>query len=308
MIPHSKRMVVPERVYLEHCRIFVEDGRVVFATQEKGEVMSLPYKNMPFLLLGSGTSITNSAARLLASQRIPFGFCGAHATPSFTAEDIVWQTSLDEYGPSEYMQEWARLFFDEERRLQAAKHFMHRRIKMCRRVWDEEGYPVMFSEIFKSAEIARLIAEKASVTQLLALEGEMTKKIYAKFIGLHKGKPEFVREHGIEKPVSVVAHINKKLDRGNYLAYGFGASALAALGIPHGFPVMHGKTRRGGLVFDVADLIKDAIVLPHSFLPNHLDKTSSENKQEICNLVVKYDGIDYMIDTIKQCIYGDFIQ
>lgn len=41
------------------------------------------------------------------------------------------------------------------------------------------------------------------------------------------------------------------------------------MGIPHGFAVMHGKTRRGALVFDVADLIKDAIVLPTAFIAAH---------------------------------------
>jgi CRISPR/Cas system-associated endonuclease Cas1 len=29
---------------------------------------------------------------------------------------------------------------------------------------------------------------------------------------------------------------------------------------------MHGKTHRGALVFDIADLIKDAIVLPWAFI------------------------------------------
>lgn len=30
--------------------------------------------------------------------------------------------------------------------------------------------------------------------------------------------------------------------------------------------VMHGKTRRGALVFDIADIVKDAIVLPLAFI------------------------------------------
>jgi hypothetical protein len=55
-------------------------------------------------------------------------------------------------------------------------------------------------------------------------------------------------------------------DHGNYLAYGLGATATWVLGLPHGLAVLHGKTRRGGLVFDVADLVKDALVLPQAFL------------------------------------------
>lgn len=32
------------------------------------------------------------------------------------------------------------------------------------------------------------------------------------------------------------------------------------LGLPHGLAVLHGKTRRGGHVFDAADLVKDAVI------------------------------------------------
>ena len=56
------------------------------------------------------------------------------------------------------------------------------------------------------------------------------------------------------------------LNHGNYLAYGLAATTLWVLGIPHGFAVMHGKTRRGALVFDVADLIKDSVILPWAFI------------------------------------------
>jgi hypothetical protein len=42
-------------------------------------------------------------------------------------------------------------------------------------------------------------------------------------------------------------------------AYGLAATTLWVLGIPHGFALMHGKTRRGALVFDIADLIKDSL-------------------------------------------------
>src|SRR5256885_6518537 len=55
---------------------------------------------------------------------------------------------------------------------------------------------------------------------------------------------------------------NRYLDHGNYLAYGLGATATWVLGLPHGLAVLHGKTRRGGLVFDAADLVKDAAILP----------------------------------------------
>jgi CRISPR-associated protein Cas1 len=65
------------------------------------------------------------------------------------------------------------------------------------------------------------------------------------------------------------------LNHGNYLAYGLAATTLWVLGISHSFAVMHGKTRRGALVFDVADLIKDAVVLP--FVPKRAKSKSFVN-------------------------------
>ncbi|MGD0959251.1 MAG: hypothetical protein ABSB19_05525 [Methylomonas sp.] len=50
------------------------------------------------------------------------------------------------------------------------------------------------------------------------------------------------------------------------MAYGLAACCLWVLGIPHSLPVLHGKTRRGALVFDLADLIKDAAIMPNAFL------------------------------------------
>ena len=79
---------------------------------------------------------------------------------------------------------------------------------------------------------------------------------------------EFKRDHDGEDTV------NRFLNHGNYLAYGMAACVLWVLGIPHSLAVMHGKTRRGGLVFDVADIIKDALVLPMAF--TEADKGTSE--------------------------------
>jgi CRISPR-associated protein Cas1 len=55
------------------------------------------------------------------------------------------------------------------------------------------------------------------------------------------------------------------LDQGNYIAYGLAGIVLWAMGVPPGLAVNHGVTRAGGLVFDLADCIKDAIVLPRAF-------------------------------------------
>ncbi|EGR3934075.1 type I-F CRISPR-associated endonuclease Cas1, partial [Vibrio cholerae] len=92
---------------------------------------------------------------------------------------------------------------------------------------------------------------------------------------------------------------NDFLNHGNYLAYGLAASCLWVLGIPHGFAVMHGKTRRGALVFDVADLIKDAIVLPWAFVCAKENASEQEFRQQILQAFIEHKALDFMFDTVK---------
>ena len=92
---------------------------------------------------------------------------------------------------------------------------------------------------------------------------------------------------------------NRFLNHGNYLAYGLGACTLWVLGIPHGFAVMHGKTRRGALVFDVADLVKDAIVLPWSFVCAKQNFTEQEFRQKILQKFTEYKALDFMFGQVQ---------
>ena len=63
---------------------------------------------------------------------------------------------------------------------------------------------------------------------------------------------------------------------------------------------MHGKTRRGALVFDVADLIKDAIVLPFAFISAMEGKTDQEFRTLCLTKFTDYAALDFMFDTIKE--------
>jgi len=92
---------------------------------------------------------------------------------------------------------------------------------------------------------------------------------------------------------------NQFLDHGNYLAYGLGATATWVLGLPHGLAVLHGKTRRGALVFDVADLVKDAVVLPQAFISAAQGDDDSEFRRQCIDRLRKAAALDTMIDTLK---------
>ena len=95
---------------------------------------------------------------------------------------------------------------------------------------------------------------------------------------------------------------NRFLTHGNYLAYGLAASCLWCLGLPHGFALMHGKTRRGALVFDVADIVKDAIVLPMAFVAAAEGLKDNEFRNLCVESLLEHAAMDQMFDTIKTIV------
>ena len=128
---------------------------------------------------------------------------------------------------------------------------------------------------------------------LLQKEALLTKQLY-RYAAKTTKLGDFVRER------ENTDLANGFLNHGNYLAYGLAATTLWVLGIPHGFAVMHGKTRRGALVFDVADLIKDAIVLPWAFISAKEKATEQEFRQQILQKFTEHKALDFMFEQVKQ--------
>ena len=304
-ILHSKRANI---YYLEHCRVMQKDGRVLYLTEAKNEnqYWNIPIANTTVILLGTGTSITQAAMRMLASAGVLVGFCGGGGTPLFMGCEIEWMTPQSEYRPTEYMQGWMQFWFDEEKRLDAAKIFQHARIEFIRKVWGkdrdlkEEGF--YLDDAPMTQEITRFTDKVSTITKvgdLLLAEALMTKQLY-KIAATKTGLSSFTRQH--EESDSA----NNFLNHGNYLAYGLAACTLWVLGIPHSFAVMHGKTRRGALVFDVADLIKDAIVLPWAFICAKEKMSEQEFRQQILQKFTEHKCLDFMFEEVKKIALRDW--
>ncbi len=261
--PRSRAVLMSRRAnvyYLEHVRLVQRGERLMYLNESGEEIdkfVNIPYKNTAFILLGKGTSITDAAARRLAEANIVLGFCGSGGSPLFGATDMTFWSPQDEYRPTEYMQAWAAMWFDEGRRLEAAKEFLGYRAELVHKKLPLDGAAQAASILQQAISNAR------STEELLSAEAIYAKRLYALFARQHK--IEFSREPGRGKKETVADIINSFLDHGNYLAYGYAACALHTLGISFAFPVLHGKTRRGALVFDVADLVKDWLVMPAAF-------------------------------------------
>lgn len=302
-ILHSKRANL---YYLEHCRILANGGRVEYVTDtgKQSEYRNIPIANTTVLLLGSGTSVTQSAMRELAKAGVMVGFCGGNGTPLFSANevdvDIQWFSPQSEYRPTEYLQSWVSFWFDDARRLQAAKQMQLLRLQFVRtqwssRYWQDAGFKVdatRLDSLLKQAE--HNIPRQNDSMSLLTEEARLSKQLYA-LAAQTVSYGEFVRaKQGSGSDVA-----NRFLDNGNYLAYGLAASACWVLGLPHGLALLHGKTRRGALVFDVADLVKDALVLPQAFVSAMRGDESQDFRNACTSNFLRQEALDFMIDSLK---------
>lgn len=303
-ILHSKRANL---YYLEHCRVLVNGGRVEYVTDEgkKSLYWNIPIANTTSLLLGTGTSITQAAMRELAKAGVIVGFCGGGGTPLFSATerdtDILWFSPQSEYRPTEYLQAWTKFWFDDKKRLEAAKKVQFARLDFLFKGWasnrrlKDEGFHVPSARLETLVEQNReKVAQASDVTFLLTEEARLTKQLFKLAVNA-VDYGEFVRS----KRGQGTDPANRFLDHGNYLAYGMAATATWVLGLPHGLAVLHGKTRRGGLVFDVADLVKDAIILPQAFISAAQGHEEQEFRRNCIEALTRSKSLDYMIDNLK---------
>jgi len=304
-ILHSKRANI---YYLEMCRVMQKDGRVLYLTeeQEQKQYWNIPIANTTCILLGTGTSITQAAVRMLASAGVLIGFSGSGGTPLIAANEVEWLSPQSEYRPTEYIQGWMQFWFDEQKRLLVAKQFQQQRLFYLQRVWSKdkdlniEGFHITDPTIHQALDnFSAKIEHCKDTTNLLVIEAQLTKSLY-KIAASHTKQKDFIRQHdSIDKA-------NAFLNHGNYLAYGLAASTLWVLGIPHGFAVMHGKTRRGALVFDVADLIKDTLILPWAFICAKENATEQEFRQQCLQNFTQHKALDFMFDTVKNVALKEF--
>jgi CRISPR-associated protein Cas1 len=302
-ILHSKRANL---YYLEHCRVMQKNGRVLYLQEAKHNNLywNIPIANTTILMLGGGTSITHAAVRMLARAGVLVGFCGTGGTPLYMGNEIEWMTPQSEYRPTQYLQGWCSFWFDDQQRLAAAKQLQQARITYLSQVWQKdadlkaEGFNANDTEIKKALQLCSQRIEQANKpAELLLNEAQLTKMLY-KYAANHTKQSGFTRQHQETDKANVF------LNHGNYLAYGLAACTLWVLGIPHGFAVMHGKTRRGALVFDVADLIKDAIVLPWAFICAKENATEQEFRQQCLQAFTNHKALDFMFDQIKEIALG----
>ena len=310
-IPLSKRGYI---FLLEHSRIKVTGGVLVYLKSESGVYKSynIPNLNTSLLMIGEGSSITRDAVAMLGDSNTLLMFVGGKGLPLHGVSDLSFNiiSPSVEYRPTKYMQSWAQIFFDETKRLKVAKIFMRLRIENIEYFFNKtteiQEMGINSSSIDNIAIEFKSDVEKAKSTeQLLLAEARFTKKLYAFFARTIK-LAEFTRKHGVDSCDNDMDIVNNYLDHGNYLCYGLASVSLHGLGISYAFPVLHGKTRRGALVFDIADLVKDSICLPLAFYCAINGNSDSEFREKLMFNINSFKVLDLLFKQIESSIEESF--
>jgi len=242
---------------LERSRVRLAEGRAVHVDADpdatEARAWNIPSLNTTAVMLGQGCSITQPAARRLADDDVLLAFVGTGGTPLICASQS--------YRPGDRLQRWVSLWPDPVWRLSAAKHLQRARLDAIAASWPRVS-PGRFSAdpTAATAGFAARVDGARDNAALMGAEGDCTRALYRE-----ASRAAGVTWHG-RSPGERPDLVNALLDHGNYLAYGLAGVALWALGIPPSLPVLHGRSTSGGLVFDLADVVKDALVLPVAFL------------------------------------------
>lgn len=302
------RLLVTDRagaLYLERARVHVENDRVVYhiTDDEHRREYNIPHVNLAVLFIGQGTSITQDAMRLLGEEGVHLAVTGTGGTP-------LHMGGLTTYTSTRYFRELLPIYLSPEKSLAAAKTVMRDRTARMRKLGLQGAQKWLRARDMPglSRSCATFDANVAScrdIPQLLGFEGQFSKACYAEFsraAGL-SGDQAFRRDPGAsakgKDDPEAIRRINRMIDHGNYLCYGMAGAALWALGIPPHMSVFHGKTRAGGLVFDLADSFKDALVLPLAFAAAREKDTEDAEKTFRGRLIGAFDDRRILKEAIE---------
>jgi len=299
---------------IEHARVKVENGKLVYLQAENGVFKSynIPHINTSLIMIGEGSSITRDAVAMISDSNTILMFVGGKGSPLHASSDLSFtvMSPAIEYGPTQYMQSWIYLFIGKEKALKAAKDFMNFRIENILYFYQkldfvQEMGVVLTSNSHEIKEYKSKIEASKNETELLLSEAWFTKILY-RYFAISTKMGGFVREHSKNSNANDFDIINGFLDHGNYLFYGLASVVLHGLGISYALPLLHGKTRRGALVFDVADLIKDSVCLPLAFYCALNGDDDKKFRDKLMFYVEKFTLLDKLFAQVKTVAQKDY--
>jgi CRISPR-associated protein Cas1 len=259
-------------VWVERCRVTIDNGSLVIAFDEKGEELELPYQQLNALLLGPGTTITHDAMRHFSAHGTCVAFVGVDGTRLYTAPPIFERDADLARKQATY---WASV----TTRVLVAKRMYAKRFSETPRTNDLDS--------LRGMEAARI---------------KRSYEILAQQFGISwKGRRYDRRDHdGTDVPNQAINHAVTALEA----AVAVAVQATATLP-PLGF--LHEDSAKSW-VLDLCDLYRTTVTVPIAFSCAKEQLKGSELtldrgvRRAVSRHVRKTGFVDQVIDDIKELL------
>lgn len=251
--------------YIEKARLMMKDGFLCSVQGKEGFKIIAP-SSLLCLMLGAGTSITQEAAIYCAENDLYLSFARGGSNIH-----SIWHSGR--YPNPDSIKN--QIYKIEKNRLEYAKAFLIYRMHLMGRL---------------NKEKRKAVSEISEISGLLLYEARLIKGIYAEYA--RKINLDFVRNHEATKG----DYINERLNILSNAIYSICTAICYSVNVSPSIAILHGEKRRGGLTFDLADLIKSQIIFDMSFNPEPIKTTTlmhnlaakmKENNQEKLKLLLK---------------------
>lgn len=251
----------------------VEEDVRVFSQEGEGN-FCLPVAAIGCLILGPGCSITSEAIRVINLRGCLLFHGGGSGFP-------IYSHSTQHRSPSNRVIQFKKSLDDGER-LQLGKLLFEARAR--------------FIDYHSRCGVLRFppVAVISNERDLLATEGAWAREAYKLLARKLKVKWTSKNHENQSKETSLTFL--------NHLCYSLADLVILYLGFDPNLGLIHGRTKGGGLCYDLADVIKPVLALELAFEAHSKAQDLSEVKSVFLDRVVETDAIGFMI----KCLQGLF--
>ena len=260
-------------IYVERCRLSVENGSLIIMFEDQDEILELPYQRLNGVMLGPGSAITHDAVRHCSGHGTALMFVGTQGTRLYSAPPIFDRDA-------DLARQQATYWASPTTKMIIAKRMYHKRFGETPRTNDADS--------LRGMEAARI---KASYTLI-------AKQVGISWDGRHfdRANPDLT-----DLPNQAINHAVTALEA----CVGIAVQATATLP-PLGF--LHDDSAKSW-VLDLCDLYRTTITVPLAFrcVRQHQEAPEKDTlerrvRRAMAEHIRKSSLVDQMIDDIKEVL------
>lgn len=228
-------------IYIEKSKIIMKDGFLTLLSGQEGKKILAPASHM-ILMLGAGTSITQDAAIFCAQHDLHISFVrGGSNIHSFFMEGR---------------------YQDPERLINQFNNQKNHKLEIAKKLMN-----IRFSLLAENH--IQNLDNIGNINELTLYEARWAKSLYKKYCIKYKVS-NFKRDFESNDTINI------RLNLLNNILYSLCSAIILSCHLSPSLAFIHGFSRRGGLSFDLADLIKTITTVDISFSMVNTEKTNRQ--------------------------------